>query len=103
MSIIISGSSDDLIEIEGDISEEFSHLPPDDGPAYLAVSDGTLLQVQYIDGVWRITTLKKGACLISKEEAEGADSDNYSDRVTLTGKIRWVAYATKWANESRKR
>jgi hypothetical protein len=102
MSIVITGSSDDLIDIEGDISEEFSHLPHDDGPAYLAFSDGTLLQVQY-DGVWRITTLKKGACQFSKEEAEEADSDNYSDRVTLTGKIRWVAYATKWANQSKKR
>jgi hypothetical protein len=99
----IYGSSDDLIEIEGGIREEFDHYfdgREEEEKVYLAFSDGTLLHVQY-DGVWRFTPIKKGTAEYSKEEAEGADSDNYSDLVTLKGDIYWVALATHWAGRSR--
>jgi hypothetical protein len=89
--ITIYGASDDLLEVEGDITEEFN--PDTDGPSYLSVSDGTMLTVIYDeDGCWRITPFAKGSASMTKTEAEGADTDNYSDRVTLEGDaIRWVA------------
>lgn len=94
----IYGASDDLIEIEGDIREEFN--PSDvDGPAFLAFSDGTLLQIQYGAGqlgFWRITPLLYGSAKYSKTEATNAD-DNYSDVVTLEGDIKWVACGDQWA------
>lgn len=88
-TIIIYGSSDDLIELDGDIHEEIS---PDneDESTFLSFSDGTVLSVVYDDeGCWRINRVAKGTAKINKIDAEGPDSDNYSDRVTLTGEIKW--------------
>lgn len=97
MSITIYGASDDLIEVEGDISEEFSALGEDDG-YLIAVSDGTLLRVRYTaDGVWRIEPVHQGGADLDIVQAISADDDNYSDRATLTGTIDWVALATAWA------
>ncbi len=88
MAITIYGASDDLIEIEGDVRKEFSHSSED---AYLGCSDGTLLRVAYTeDGTWRITPVHLGSSKYEKKEAVSADSDEYSDRVTLTGEIKWV-------------
>jgi hypothetical protein len=58
--IEIYGSSDDLVEIEGGIDEEF---PADGaGPHYLAFSDGTLLSIDYgREGIWRINRLATGS------------------------------------------
>lgn len=100
MKITIRGASDDLIEIEGDIKEEFNHYN-DDEPAYLAVSDGTLLAVRYGgDGraFWRITPLFYGAAAYSKREATDEDKD-YSDVVTLQGEIKWIAIAKGYAKK----
>lgn len=98
MSVTIYGASDDLIEVEGDIREEFSPNR-DDKPTYLGFSDGTLLRVSY-DGQWHITRLTEGAASYEHvaafaEEGERDDgSPAYSDRVTLTGMgdlpLAWV-------------
>ena len=97
--LTIYGCSDDLIEIEGDITEELNpgSEVEDDG-TILAISDGTLLRVKY-DGIWRITTITKGASVLSKEEAPEDDDDNYSDRVTLEGpQFNWVALGSSYAS-----
>ena len=87
--ITICGASDDLIEIDGDIREEIYAI--DEKPTHLAFSEGTVLSIQYDDdGCWRIHQIKKGSAFIQKAEAEGPDSDNYSDVVTLTGDISWI-------------
>ena len=88
-TIKIYGASDDLIEIEGDISEEFGHYS-DDEPFYLAFSDGTAFTINYgPEGIWRINRLTSGSAEYSKHE--GTDSDNdYSDIVTLKGDIKWA-------------
>lgn len=99
----IYGSSDDLIEIEGAIREEFSHYFQNGDVLYLAISDGTLLEVRY-EGCWRFTPLKRGTSEYAKEEAEGVDSDNYSDRITLKGEeFHWVALATEWAGKTKQK
>lgn len=95
-SITIYGASDDLIEVDGDIREEFGHYwgDDDDEKVYLAVSDGTLLKVQYdSEGMWRFAPVSRGSAQYEKHEATDAD-DDYTDKVTLSlpdgEKFRWV-------------
>jgi hypothetical protein len=86
-TITIYGASDDLIEIEGDIREEF--YANEDGIT-IAVSDGTLLSIEYDSGgFWRVNRLVAGSATMEKTEATDPD-DDYSDKVTLTGDIRWI-------------
>ena len=90
--ITIHGASDDLIEIGGDIEEEFS--AEDEG--YLFFSDGTLFKISYQSGgFWRINLFKEGTAKFSK--VEGRDSENdYSDKATLDGDIKWVGHGSQW-------
>lgn len=94
-SVTIYGASDDLIEVEGDLSEEFSP-DSDDQETWLVFGDGTVLAVRYDDfGVWRITRPQVGTADFEKDEDPGNDENRYSDRVTLTGDLRWVIAAEK--------
>jgi hypothetical protein len=92
--IEIHGHSDDLIEVEGSITEEFY---PGGKPSYLSFSDGTVLEVVYVKGVWRINRLAAGEAVYRKEESPG-EVTNYSDRVYLDedaegrGAIEWVVF-----------
>jgi hypothetical protein len=104
MTVRVYGSSDDLIEVDGDIYEEFT-AKTDDAGDLLAFSDGTLLSVQYDDnGLWRIHRLIEGSMTYEKIEAtidaEGHRDDGtpaYSDVVTLTGEVTWVVLGRAWA------
>lgn len=90
-TIEIYGHSDDIVCVDGAITEEFYPDLRDNAPCVVAVSDGTLLRVRYDDdGCWRIVPLAKGSAVYEKTEATGSD-DEYSDRITLTGQIEWVA------------
>jgi hypothetical protein len=92
-TVTIYGTSDDLIEVEGDIQAECIG-----DQALLAFSDGTVLSVVYnSDGVWSISRLSGGTAQMTHTPADGADSDNYSDRVTLTGDIRWCVFGDEIA------
>lgn len=90
MIVTITGASDDLIEIEGAIVEEFSWYGEDDEPCYLAVSDGTLLSAVYDkDGIWRFALVERGTAKFSK--VEGVVSEDTNDVVTLDGdRLTWV-------------
>lgn len=104
MAVTIYGASDDLIEVEGDVTEEFNAIEfGGEQPAYLAFSDGTLLRIEYSDtGVWRITPIVRGAAGLTIVQAPGdEDDDNYSDRATLDGEIRWVAQAIAFAKKGK--
>jgi hypothetical protein len=104
MSITVYGASDDLIEIEGGISEEFSVY--DEDGMLLACSDGTVLGIVYdSDGCWRITPRRTGWGIFSKVEASGPDGDDYSDKVTIEGDIVWVALTSeeKFASKQKSR
>lgn len=93
----IYGASDDLIEVEGDITEEFNPPYGDDNPCYLAFGDGTMLSVQYDkDGMWRINRLNEGTAAYSKIEATDPDK-NYSDVVTLEGDLKFVTFGSQRA------
>lgn len=90
-TVTVYGASDDLIELEGDLNEEFNvYSRDDDDERILAFSDGTLLSVTYDKtGCWRVNRMAKGSAEFNKVEADGPDTDNYTDKVTLTGDIRW--------------
>jgi hypothetical protein len=93
MKVTIYGASDDLIEVEGDLREEFSYNEDDSEPMFVAVSDGTLMSIAYGvgGGFWRIHVLRRGTCDLTKFEATDDDGDAYSDRVTLDGDIDWIS------------
>lgn len=108
MSVIIYGSSDDLIEIEGDVTEEFYALAEynngeEECGAFLAFSDGTLLRIRYDEGgVWRITpvSVPQMSMLDVQQSPEMADDkDGYSDVATLStvGRVDWVVLASELA------
>lgn len=104
--IRIYGASDDLIEVEGDISEEFPYY---DGDALLAFSDGTLLSVRYDSfGIWRITPITKGRSRLTHIicSSDGFEDDDYSDQVHLFDEeldepITWVLYGIDLARRRR--
>ena len=97
--VVIYGLSDDLIEVEGDIEEEFN-------PAYgsstsrLCFSDGTILSIVY-GGMWKIELLNAGTAVYEKiYEAVEDDTrvkvmgkyPDYSDVVTLNGDVKFVTF-----------
>src|SRR5678815_754231 len=102
-TVTVYGASDDLIEVDGALREEFNPHERDKGD-YLAFSDGTVLSVLYAkDGCWRINRLVNGSATYEKADATGADSDNYSDRVTLTGDaLTWVVFGSELVRADQK-
>lgn len=91
----VYGASDDLIELEGDIEDEFGHYPHDDEPVYLAFSDGTVLKAIYDnDGIWRLNLVCKGNLYQSKED--GSVIDDTNDIVIFDTGIKWVVLGTKF-------
>lgn len=94
--LIIYGASDDLIEIEGFIREEFNAwLEHPMSSTYLAISDGTLLRVRYDeDGIWRFTPVVVGSADVDIKL--GIDDRKHSDIVTMTGDdLIWVALTSE--------
>jgi hypothetical protein len=96
--ITITGASDDLIEISGDLSEEFGCYDPNEGMA-IACSDGTLLAVTYdMNGIWRFARLASGTATFSKTDGD-ADKDTF-DTVTLEGDIKWVVLTSTYVRRN---
>ncbi len=94
--ITITGYSDDLIEVDGDINEEFACYIDKDKKFFVAVSDGSLFRVRYDDdGLWRFDRLIAGSAEYSKTDGDVQQDTN--DKVTLTGNIQWVALAAEKA------
>lgn len=87
----IYGCSDDLIEIEGDLREEFGcYNTSREKPFYLLFGDGTVLRVWYDeDGAWRILRTVAGSAKYEHEPAADPDGD-YTDKATLKGEIKWA-------------
>jgi hypothetical protein len=93
MAVEVYGASDDLIEIDGDISEEFGAYDETDG-TYLGFSDGTVLHILFDqDGVWRIKPIVHGHGgpeALTITQAPVGDDRNHTDRARLSGDVRWV-------------
>jgi hypothetical protein len=94
--IEVYGSSDDLVELEGAISEEFTYDGNDEEGCLLAFSNGVVLRIKYGDqGVWRITPVAGGPVAIT--QAPEDDESNYSDRALVAGEIAWVVFGSSIA------
>lgn len=107
----IYGCSDDLIEVDGDVSEEFSAYSSNDEAKYIvACSDGTLLQATY-DGCWRFAVIVKGSLPFERIDAEDDDRPGqrptgepwYSDVITFPDGLTWVSLGTQSATKKRRR
>lgn len=97
--VIVFGASDDLIEVDGDIREEFNCYD-EEHPQYLAFSEGTILSIFYSSkGLWEIRRVAIGNAKYSKKEAIENPKDNeYSDVVTLeSDNIQWVVFGSSIA------
>lgn len=104
MSTVVTGASDDLIELDGDIYEEFG-LHNDEGGEdagdLIAFSNGVVLRVRYSQsGVWRITPVT-GADKVSIVQAPEDDDDNYTDRATITEPVLWAVQGITIARAKR--
>ena len=92
MSIEIYGASDDLIEIEGDVREEFN-CNYDEG-TYVATNCGAV-QISYThSGEWRINAIEG---VVTIAPCPVGNEDNYSDRATIHGNIKWVVAGKHFA------
>lgn len=95
----VSGASDDLIELEGDISDEFNRYDSEDGD-YLAFSDGTCLKVIYDDdGLWRLTVIAQGT--LFKEKIEGNVIEDKNDVVIFEDGVKWCVCGPDLAKSGR--
>lgn len=93
----IYGAGDDLIECEGEITEEFN--PPYNEDSILAFSDGTLLRAEYDqNGDWRFHLLCLGRGTTSKNDLPD-DVHTYSEVATLINDnpFQWVVLGTLMA------
>lgn len=86
----IYGHSDDLIEVEGDIQDEYDVGSA--GKGYVAISDGTLILCIYEGGMWLLRLITSGGSRITMAANQGPDSDQYSDVMTIESDkpFEWV-------------
>lgn len=83
----ITGHSDDIISVTGEIDEEFDLY--DSECCKIGFSDGTLLNIKYDDyGLWRITVIFKGKLFESKYE--GSVDNDINDKVLFHSGLKWV-------------
>lgn len=92
----VCGRSDDIISVEGAVSEEFQYVGPDNGDL-LAFSNGVVLRVRWT-GVWRITPVTC-ADKVRIVAAPEDDEDLYSDVATLDG-VKWVMHGRQFASST---
>lgn len=94
----IYGASDDLIEIEGEITDEIGCY--NNTCQSITVSDGTRARIHYDDeGQWRIEVLVSGPLFIKKIDSVGDDAkhtddaancSSYSDVLFLKEGVEWI-------------
>jgi hypothetical protein len=94
MTTFLYGASDDLIEIEGDITEEL--YPNANEWTYVGFSNGLLAKIQY-NGDWiiRVVHAPKNVeyDLVTQDLADEATQENfndYTDVLHISTKIDWV-------------
>ena len=95
----IYGASDDLIEIDGQISDEVDAYSASDEPVKFKTSLGTKGTITY-DGEWKITIKEEGSDFVRVVESVGDDNDHteddtknipsYSDVLILDGDLDWI-------------
>ena len=90
----IYGASDDLVEFEGELEDEFGCY---DKAVLIVLSDGTVLLVAYGEkGVWKITVQDKGSLFDRLELCDSPEADPYSDVAHFKTGLQWAYAATKF-------
>lgn len=85
MAVTIYGASDDLIEIEGDITDEY---PASENGDAIHLSNGFVFSIVYDnDGFWRISALSWPDDVTWTHHAATDIDDDYSDVVTVDGHV----------------
>lgn len=96
MTTEVFGHSDDLIELDGDITEEFVG---GDKPVILFFSDGTILTIKYGKehlAVWAITPINQGNLFKSIAYCTDEDAERYSDTANFNDGLKWVYFIREW-------
>jgi hypothetical protein len=101
MRHVISGASDDIVQVDGPKGDEFNAY---DGPGFLAFyPSGDVFRVEYDKrGVWRVSRVAEGQGLTVTTDAmdpaqDGEDdAGRYTDRVTVVGDVERVDYWSSW-------
>ncbi|MFL0197795.1 hypothetical protein ACJDU8_19820 [Clostridium sp. WILCCON 0269] len=89
---VVTGASDDLIEIGGELEEEFNAYDCNDGT--MAFSDGTLLRVDYSkDGIWKFNPIYKGSLFV--RVIQGSISEDTNDEAYFDSGLKWCAFSTE--------
>jgi len=87
--IRLYGSGDDILIIEGDMSAEFY---AEEETHYLAFSDGTLVFMNFVDGIWRIRVHTEADFQVEKASMH---EDIASDTVEIDISPDWVVFGNK--------
>lgn len=92
MSVTIYGASDDLIEVDGDIYEEFSGDFADG--VYVYTSAGHVFRFRLEAEGWSVRVLMNPDNNVTVKRGEGDLGPDSDDRVTVETNLSWVV-ATK--------
>lgn len=94
MTTQITGASDDLIEVYGDVDEEFDAWDSKGFNGYVVCSDGTVLHAQYGEGgIWRFNPLVKGT--LFEKVVQGSVEEDTFDVAHFKDGLKWVAISRK--------
>lgn len=92
MATTVTGCSDDLIELDGDLYEEFGGLYSDPR-GIIGFSDGTLVKFEYDDdGIWRFKLIVKGELFDHIEQGD-VEKDTF-DVVHFKDGLKWAVMGT---------
>ncbi len=99
--VCVSGASDDIVSLSGEIDDEISCYGTDDRDhgVLLVFSDGTILEVKYGKndaGIWGVTAHRKGVLFDRIDECLEDGPDGYSDKAFLKPGVTSVYAAKEW-------
>ena len=93
MATTLTGASDNLIELEGDLRDEFGTLYSDPR-GVIGFSDGTLIKYEYDDdGIWRFIPVIKGPLFDHIEQGD-VENDTF-DVVHFKYGLMWAVMGTE--------
>ncbi len=97
--VTITGSGDDVIEVDGDAQDEFYFYARDGRQGHLTFSDGTTLEIWYegdVDVLWRIREGVIAESVVTVDAARPYPGDRaYArDFATVEGQFSWIEVAS---------
>jgi hypothetical protein len=98
MATKVYGASDDLIEVEGDVTGEVGCYGTDDeeNKPHLFFSDGTVLRVFYgkdEKSIWAVELVERGSLFERIDLCTDEDANPYSDVAHFRDGLKWAHFA----------